>query len=189
MAEASSSVTARSESGSPWVGRSIARVEDSALLTGRGRFIDDVGVHPGTLHAAFLRSPHAHADILSIDVSQASAARGVAAVLHGENIKALTSSLVVGVKAPVECWPMAVGRVRYVGEPVAIVVATDRYCAEDAVDLIDVRYQVRPAVVDPRAALKPEAPVLHDGFGGNVASDRSFRYGDPENAFASAAHR
>jgi 2-furoyl-CoA dehydrogenase large subunit len=178
-----------SESGPLWVGQSIARVEDSALLTGRGRFIDDVAVDPGTLHAAFLRSPHAHADIVSIDVSQAAKARGVVAVLHGEDIKALTSSLVVGVKAPVECWPMAVGRVRYVGEPVAIVVATDRYCAEDAVDLIDVRYAPRPAVVDPLAALSPKAPVLHDGFAGNVASDRSFRYGDPEPAFASAPHR
>ena len=189
MAEATSSATARPGSGSPWVGQSISRVEDSALLTGRGRFMDDIGVHPGTLHAAFLRSPHAHADILSIDVSRAVAARGVVAVLHGEDIKALTSSLVVGVKAPVECWPMAVGRVRYVGEPVAIVVAADRYCAEDAADLIDVRYQVRPAVIDPRVALNPQSPVLHDGFGGNVASDRSFRYGDPEGAFASASHR
>ncbi|HZR73502.1 xanthine dehydrogenase family protein molybdopterin-binding subunit [Bradyrhizobium sp.] len=189
MAEATGPVTTRPSSGSPWVGQSIARVEDSALLTGRGRFMDDIGVHPGTLHAAFLRSPHAHADIISIDVSQAMRSRGVVAVLHGEDIKALTSSLVVGVKAPVECWPMAVGRVRYVGEVVAIVVASDRYLAEDAVDLIDVRYAVRPAVVDPRAALSPEAPVLHDGFGGNVASDRSFRYGDPEAAFASAPHR
>src|SRR5579872_1620732 len=189
MAEATGPVTTRPSSGPLWVGQSIARVEDSALLTGRGRFMDDIGVHPGTLHAAFLRSPHAHADIVSIDVSQAMQARGVVAVLHGEDIKALTSSLVVGVKAPVECWPMAVGRVRYVGEVVAIVVASDRYLAEDAVDLIDVRYKVRPAVVDPRAALKPDAPVLHDGFGGNVASDRSFRYGDPESAFASAPHR
>ncbi|MGA8899074.1 MAG: molybdopterin cofactor-binding domain-containing protein [Bradyrhizobium sp.] len=167
----------------------MARVEDSALLAGRGRFMDDVGVDPGTLHAAFLRSPHAHADIVSIDVSQALQAQGVVAVLHGEDIKALTSSLVVGVKAPVECWPMAVGRVRYVGEPVAIVVAVDRYRAEDAVDLIDVRYAPRPAVIDPLKALSSEAPVLHDGFTGNVASDRSFRYGDPEKAFASAAHR
>src|SRR5580693_5026217 len=189
MAKASSSVAAHPESGSSWVGRSIARVEDSSLLSGRGRFIDDVGVHPGTLHAAFLRSPHAHADIVSIDVSQAMQVRGVVAVLNGEDIKALTSSLVVGVKAPVECWPMAVGRVRYVGEPVAIVVATDRYRAEDAVDLIDVRYAPRPAVIDPREALRSDAPVLHDGFNGNVASDRSFRYGDPESAFASARHR
>src|SRR5579863_6812830 len=194
MAEAEGQVTASDvfsdrEPASTWVGRSIPRVEDSALLTGRGRFIDDLGVRPGTLHAAFLRSPHAHADIVSIDVAKAAAANGVVAVLHGEDIKALTSSLVVGVKAPVECWPMAVGRVRYVGEPVAIVVATDRYCAEDAVDLIDVRYAPRPAVIDPRTALRSDAPVLHDGFGGNVASDRSFRYGEPEQAFASAAHR
>jgi len=110
-------------------------------------------------------------------------------VLDGADIKALTASLVVGVKAPVECWPIAVGRGRYAGEPVAIVVATDRYLAEDAVDLIEARYQARPAVIDPMAALNPDAPVLHDGFAGNVASDRRFRYGDPEQAFASAAHR
>lgn len=173
----------------PWVGRSIERVEDAALLTGRGRFIDDLGTRPGTLHAAILRSPHAHADIIGIDVSAAQKAVGVAAVLTGEDIKALTTSLVVGVKAPVECWPIAVGRVRYVGEPVAIVVATDRYAAEDAVDLIEVEYRARPAVVDPLATLSPDAPVLHDGFGGNVASDRTFRYGNPEQAFAEAAHR
>src|SRR5579872_2598427 len=184
-----SKVKADHKVGPPWVGRSLPRVEDSALLTGRGRFIDDLGVAPGTLHAAFLRSPHAHADIVSIDLSAARQAPGVVAVLHGEDIKAMTSSLVVGVKAPVECWPMAVGRVRYVGEVVAIVIAADRYLAEDAVDLIDVRYHVRPAVIDPLAALEPGAPVLHDGFKGNLASDRSFRYGDPEQAFASAPHR
>ena len=87
------------------------------------------------------------------------------------------------------CWPIAVGRVRYVGEPVAVVVATDRYLAEDAADLIEAQYRARPAVVDPLAALSPDAPVLHDGFAGNVASDRTFRYGNPEQAFASAAHR
>src|SRR6202790_1659705 len=123
MAEAASHVTASTQPGSAWVGRSIPRVEDAALLTGRGRFIADLGVRPGTLHAAMLRSPHAHADIVSIDLSAAKQAPGVVVVLHGEDIKALTSSLVVGVKAAVECWPIAVGRVRYVGEPVAIVVA------------------------------------------------------------------
>ncbi|THD72747.1 MAG: xanthine dehydrogenase family protein molybdopterin-binding subunit [Bradyrhizobium sp.] len=189
MAEAASLSTASHEPGSPWVGQSIPRVEDAALLTGRGRFIDDIGVRPGTLHAAILRSPHAHADIVSIDSSAAKRAPGVFAVLNGEDVKALTASLVVGVKAPVECWPIAVGRVRYVGEPVAIVVAADRYLAEDGADLIEVQYRVRPAVVDPLAALNLDAPVLHDGFAGNVASDRTFRYGDPEQAFASAAHR
>src|SRR6478672_4159804 len=189
MAEAAGQATTNRETGSPWVGRSIPRVEDSALLTGNGRFIDDLGIRPGTLHAAFLRSPHAHADIASIDLSSAKQAPGVVAILVGEDVKALTSSLVVGVKAPVECWPIAIGRVRYVGEPVAIVVASDRYLAEDAIDLIDVGYEVKPAVVDPLHALAPGAPVLHDGFPGNVASDRTFRYGEPEQAFASAPHR
>jgi 2-furoyl-CoA dehydrogenase large subunit len=189
MAEAASHSFAASEPGRPWVGRSIPRVEDAALLTGRGRFIDDVAVRPGTLHAAILRSPHAHADILAIDSTAAECAPGVVAVLAGEDVKALTASLVVGVKAPVECWPMAVGRVRYVGEPVAMVVASDRYLAEDAVDLIEVQYRVRPAVVDPLAALESDAPILHDGFAGNVASDRTFRYGNPEQAFDQAAHR
>ena len=189
MAEAASQLNVDHEPGSPWVGRSIPRVEDASLLTGRGRFIDDIGVHPGTLYAAFLRSPHPHADIVSIESSAAKRALGVVAVLDGEDVKALTASLVVGVKAPVECWPIAVGRVRYVGEPVAIVVATDRYLAEDAVDLIEVQYRARPMVVDPLLALRSDAPVLHDGFAGNVASDRSFRYGNPEQAFTSAAHR
>jgi 2-furoyl-CoA dehydrogenase large subunit len=173
----------------PWVGRSIERVEDGALLTGRGRFIDDLGTSPGALHAAILRSPHGHADLVSIDTAAARTAPGVAAVLTGADIKALTTSLVVGVKAPVECWPMAVDRVRYVGEPIAMVVASDRYKAEDALDLIEVRYSSRPAVIDPLKAIEPGAPLLHDGFPGNVASDRRFRYGDPETAFAEAAHR
>jgi 2-furoyl-CoA dehydrogenase large subunit len=172
-----------------WAGQSIPRVEDAALLTGRGRFIDDLGVRPGTLHAALLRSPHAHADIVGINVEGAKQAPGVVEVLTGADIKALTSSLVVGVKAPVECWPIAVDRVRYVGEPVAIVVARDRYCAEDVVDLIEVEYRIRPAVVDPLAAIAAGAPLLHDGFSGNVASDRRFRYGDPEQAFGAASHR
>src|SRR6478672_1010346 len=189
MAEAAGQATTNRETGSPWVGRSIPRVEDSALLTGNGRFIDDLGIRPGTLHAAFLRSPHAHADIASIDLSSAKQAPGVVAILVGEDVKALTSSLVVGVKAPVECWPIAIGRVRYVEEPVAIVVASDHYLAEEALELIDVGYEGKQAVVDPLHALAPGAPVLHDGFPGNVASDRTFRYGEPEQAFASAPHR
>src|ERR1700687_2964002 len=150
--------------GPPWVVQSIPRVEDVALLAGRGRFIDDLGVRPGTFHAAILRSPHAHANIVSVEPSAAKCAEAVLAVLNGEDVKALTASLVVGVKAPVECWPIAVGRVRYVGGPVAIVVATDRYLAEDAADLIEVQYRIRLAVVDPLEALRTDAPVLHDAF-------------------------
>ena len=189
MPHAAGPAIAESHAARPWVGQSIPRVEDAALLTGRGRFIDDLGVRPGTLYAAILRSPHAHAEILSIDSAAALRADGVVAVLTGDDIKALTTSLVVGVKAPIECWPIAVGRVRYVGESVAVVVASDRYKAEDAVDLIDVQYRVLAANIDPLRALSPNSPVIHDGFGGNVASDRTFRYGDPERAFAEAAHR
>src|SRR5262249_19344729 len=172
-----------------WCGQSIERVEDGPLLTGRGRFIDDLGVRPGTLHAAVLRSPHAHAKIRAIDATAARAAPGVAAVITGADVTALSASLVVGVKAPIECWPIAVERARYSGEPVAVVLAGNRYLAEDALELIEVDYQPLPAIVDPLAALDPKQPVLHDGLGSNVASERSFRYGDPERAFAQAPHR
>lgn len=172
-----------------WTGQSLERVEDAALLTGRGRFIDDLGVRPGTLQAAILRSPHAHADILAIDVSAAAAMPGVAAVITGRDLARLTTPMVAGLKVAVENWPMAVERVRYVGEPVAIVVARDRYLAEDALDAIEVEYGPRACVVDPLVSLKSDAPVLHDRAGGNLVSDRRFRYGEPEAAFAEAAHR
>ena len=172
-----------------WLGQSIARVEDAALLTGAGRFIDDLGVRPGTLHAAILRSPHAHAMIRAIHVDAARRARGVAAVLTGEDVRAVTASLVVGIKIPMQCWPIAVARVRYVGEPVAVVVAENRYLAEDAVDLIAVDYEPLPAVIDSLAALEAGTVLLHPELDSNLASDRSFRYGDPERAFAEAPRR
>lgn len=172
-----------------WLGQSVERFEDATLLTGRGRFIDDLGVRPGTLHAAILRSPHPHALIRSIRTDAAKEAAGVFAVITAKEVTALSASLVVGVKAPIACWPIAAERVRYVGEPVAVVVAADRYLAEDALDLIEVEYEPLPAVVDPLASLEASAPVLHEGLRSNIASDRSFRYGDPEKAFADAAHR
>src|SRR5262252_5857805 len=172
-----------------WCGQSVERVEDGPLLTGSGRFIDDLGVRPGTLHAAILRSPHPHAKIRAIDAAAARKAPGVAAVITGAEVTALSRSLVVGVKAPIECWPIAVERVRYAGEPVAVVLAGNRYLAEDALELIEVDYEPLPAIVDPLAALDPNQPILHDGLGSNVASERSFRYGNPERAFAQAAHR
>jgi len=172
-----------------WLGQSIERVEDQTLLSGRGRYIDDVGVRPGTLHAAILRSPHAHAEIRAIRTEAARQAPGVTAVITGADVTALSASLVVGVKAPIECWPIAVDRVRYVGEPMAVVIAADRYLAEDALELIDVDYEPLPAVIDPLASLDSGQPPLHKGLGSNVASDRSFRYGNPERAFAGAARR
>ena len=172
-----------------WIGQSVERIEDLTLLAGRGRYIDDVGVPPGTLHAAILRSPHTHAEIRALNTEAARRAQGVAAVISAAEVTKLSASLVVGVKAPIECWPIAVSRVRYVGEPVAVVVAADRYLAEDALELIEVDYAPLPAIVDPLAALDPKLPPLHDGLGGNIASDRSFRYGDPEHAFAEAARK
>jgi len=172
-----------------WCGQSIERVEDGALLTGRGRFIDDLGIRSGTLHAAILRSSHAHAKIRTIDAAAACKAQGVAAVITGADVRAVSASLVAGVRAPIECWPIAVDRVRYVGEPVAVVLAASRYLAEDALELVNVGYEPLPAIVDPLAALDSKHPALHEGLGSNIASERSFRYGDPEHAFARAAHR
>lgn len=172
-----------------WVGQSLPRVEDAALLTGRGRYIDDLGTRPGTCDAAILRSPHGHALIKSISIAAARRAPGVVAILTGADVQRLSTSMVVGIKAPLECWPIAIGRVRYVGEPVAVVVAQDRYLAEDALDLIEVEYEPLPAVIDPVAALDDGAEIIHPSLGRNLASDRSFRYGDPESAFARAARR
>jgi 2-furoyl-CoA dehydrogenase large subunit len=174
----------------PLVGQAIERLEDAALLTGAGRYMDDLPVAPGTLHAAILRSPHAHAELVAIDASAALALPGVAAVVTREDVRRWTQPFTVGVKQPMAHWCLAVDRVRYVGEPVAVVLAQDRYRAEDALDLITVDYRVLPAVVDTRAAAAAAAaPVLHPAVGGNIVSDRCFRYGDPDGAFAAPWRR
>lgn len=172
-----------------YVGQSIERTEDATLLTGLAKFGDDMPTSGGTLFAAILRSPHAHAEILSIDTSRALARPGVAVVLVGKEVKAQSEPFIVGVKAPIDDWSLAVDRVRYVGEPVAVVVASDRYKAEDALDAIDVTYRPLPIVVDPDKAMQPEATLLHPACKTNVVHDRSFRYGDPESAFANAPHK
>lgn len=181
-------VVEHSES-SPHLGRGVQRLEDAPLLTGRGRYADDMGVKPGTLHAAVLRSPHAHAELLLIDAGAALALPGVRTVVTGADAKAWAAPFVVGVKQPMEHWCVAVDRVRYVGEPVAVVVAEDRYIAEDALDLIKVEYRPLPVVVDSEAAAAADAPVLHEKVGSNVVSDRSFVYGEPDAAFSKAPHR
>ncbi|MDB5962245.1 MAG: carbon monoxide dehydrogenase [Massilia sp.] len=169
------------------VGKPLPRVEDAALLTGRGSFCDDLGVKPGTLHAAILRSPHGHAEIVAIDSSAALALPGVRAVLTGQDVAAWSSPFAVGVKQPMEHWSIAIEKARYVGEPVAVVMAESRYLAEDALDLIKVEYRQLPAVVDPELALAPEAPVLHDAVGANLVNERHFSYGEPQAAFEKAA--
>ena len=171
------------------VGRAVERVEDAALLTGRGRFVDDVGERPGTAHAAVLRSPHAHAEIVSLDATAALSMPEVVTVLTGEDIVAWSRPFIAGVKQPMRHYALAVDRVRYTGEPVAVVVARDRYGAEDALERIEVEYRELDPVVDAVAAAAPGAPLLHREVGTNVVSDRRFRYGDPDTAFASAAHR
>lgn len=171
------------------VGHSMERLEDPAILTGRGRYGDDLGVKPGTLFAAVLRSPHAHAEVVTIETGAALKAAGVRAVLTGKDVQQWSRPFVVGVKAPMEQWALAMDRVRYVGEPVAVVVAETRALAEDAIDLLKVTYRALPPVVSIEAALADGAPVLHPGVGSNIVSDRQFRYGDPEAAFAQAPHR
>ena len=170
------------------LGTAIERVEDAALLMGRGRYIDDMPVAPGTGHAAILRSPHAHARLTAIDTEAAEALPGVHAVVTGEDARAWSTPFIVSVRQPMEHWCIATDRIRYAGEPVAIVVAGDRYIAEDALALIDVRYEPLDAIVDPELALGPNAPVLHEGVGSNLISERTFRYGEPEAAFEAAAH-
>ena len=171
-----------------WVGRATERREDAALLTGNARFIDDLEPIPGIRHAAILRSPHAHARITRIDTSKAEKAQGVVGVVTGEDVAKLTRPLASALKLAAKYYPCAVGKVRYFGEPVAVVVAADRYLAEDALALIEVDYEVLPPVVDPRLALESTSAVLHDEVGSNVVHRRTFRYGDPEQAFAEAKH-
>jgi 2-furoyl-CoA dehydrogenase large subunit len=160
------------------VGQRVLRTENPPLLRGRGQFIDDLPTKSGTLHAAILRSPHAHAEIVAIDTAGALACPGVRAAVTGQDVAALTDPLIVGFATAMEYRGIAVGRVRYVGEPVAIVCATSRYLAEDALDHIRVEYRPLPAVVDPIAAAEPGAPVLHPGVGSNVVSYREFRHGE-----------
>jgi len=169
-----------------FVGQRMERFEDSALLRGRGAFADDLGVKAGTLHAAVLRSPHAHARLTAIRIDAALAVKGVRAVLTGADVQRWAQPFVVGVKQPMQHWALAVDRVRHVGEPVAVVVAEDRYIAEDALDLIAADYEPLPVVMEIAQALRADAPLLHEAVDSNIVSDRSFRYGDPESAFASA---
>ena len=171
------------------IGRSIPRVEDAALVTGEAEFAADAPLAPDAGHACFLRSPWPHADIVAVDASEALAMDGVHAVLTGREAAARSDPLLVVVRAPVEHRCLAADRVRYAGEPVAVVVACDRYVAEDAAERVHVEYAPRPSVVDPEEALGDAAPVLHEAMGSNLVHERTFRYGDPETAFDAAPHR
>ena len=171
---------------STYIGKPVERVEDGPLLKGQTRFTDDHPERPGTLHAAILRSPHAHADIISIDYSEALKRPGVSAVLTGQEISERTDPFLIVLRQPMDQWSLAVERVRFVGESVALVVAEDRYKAEDALDYIKVKYRPLDAVVDTLAAVGKDAPLVHPKVGSNIPSDRSFSYGAPDKAFAQA---
>jgi len=165
----------------------MRRREDPRFLAGAARYIDDLKLS-GALHAAVLRSPHAHARILSVDVSAAAALPGVHAVLTGDDARRLSSPMKPIIPIPIDPqnYCLATDTVRYMGEPVAAVAAVTRAVAEDALDRIAVAYEPLEPVVDPEEALRPGAPLLYPELGHNVVWHDAFTYGDVEGAFAGA---
>jgi carbon-monoxide dehydrogenase large subunit len=170
------------------VGRSIRRCEDPRLITGAATYLDDVKM-PGMHHAMIVRSPHAAARIRGIDTHQARALGGVAAVFTGADVRHLgpvpTAASLPGLRVP-HHHLLAQDRVYYQGHPVAVVVATDRYVARDAADLIEVDYEPLPAVADPEKALAPGAAAVHPEWPDNVAFTYHQEGGDVEAAFRQA---
>ena len=170
------------------IGKSVPRPDARRLSEGRGRFVDDMRL-PRMVHAAFLRAPHAHADITALDVSEARAAPGVVAVYTGADMARHVSPYVgvlthlAGLRSPPQ-HPLAVDRVRWQGEPVAMVIATSRALAEDAVERIEVDYDELPALTDPEAALAPNALRIHPEYDSNLAWERSVDVGNVDAAFA-----
>jgi len=159
-----------------WVGRPLVRFEDEALLRGQGRFIDDLDPVANAGHAAVVRSPLAYARIVRIDPSRALEAQGVIGVLTGEDVVAMSRPFPAGIDSPVPHYAAANETARYAGEPLAVVVARDRYLAEDAAELIEVEYEALEPVLDAVAAAETDACV----------SDRSFSYGDVDGALTTA---
>ena len=135
-----------------------SRIEDAALLTGQGRFLDDMDPLPGTLVAAVVRSPHAHARIKAVHLDAARRHPGVAAVIGPDEVLATLRPFPLSVKAPTPYYPTATDKTRFVGEPVVVVVAADRYSAEDAAELVEIDYEVLPAVVRTDRALEDDDP-------------------------------
>jgi 2-furoyl-CoA dehydrogenase large subunit len=159
------------------VGTSVPRIEDEALLRGLGRFMDDLEPVANCHHAAVVRSPHAHARIRAIETTRALAVPGVTGVLTGAEVRDLTKPFTAACPSPVPYYAAAADTARFAGEPVAVVVARDRYVAEDAAALVEVDYEPLAPVMDALAATARDDAL---------ASDRSFAYGDVEAAFAAA---
>ncbi len=156
----------------PYVGRRIKRVEDPRLITGRGTYVDDIRL-PSMLHVVLARSPHAHARVRSIDTTAARAMPGVVAVLTGTDVNHACGTVPCTSDFPSLKRPahtvLAGDRVYFVGHAVAVVVARDRYVAQDAADLVAIDYDPLAAVIDPEAALEEGSALVHPDFGTNVA--------------------
>jgi aerobic carbon-monoxide dehydrogenase large subunit len=173
------------------IGRPLRRREDRRFLTGTARYIDDLAV-AGALHARFVRSPHGHARIRAIDTGVASAMSGIEMIATGQDLAQWTRPLrlapaIEGLH-PVTIETLPTDKVRFHGDPVACVVATDRAAADDAVDQVVVDYDPLPAVTDIAGALAPGAPLVDDSLPDNLISHQSFSAGAPEAQFA-ASHR
>ena len=173
-----------------YVGTSVRSKEAPRHVTGRGRFVDDL-VLPRMLHAFVLRSPYAHARIVSVDASRALKAPGVLGVMTPDDILACSKPFkpgryAAGLGVPIPEYAGAMGKVRYVGEPVAIAAATSRPKAEDALELIDVEYESLRAVVTTAAAAAPDAVLIYDELGSNVGWQGQVSFGDVDDAFARA---
>ena len=169
-----------------WVGHGMTRVEDGRLIRGQGHFIADGNPLPGIRSAAILRSPYAHARILRIDCTAARRLPGVIGIVTGDDLRDDLAPFPVGVSVPVQYYPLALSTVRYVGEPVAVVVAESRYVAEDALEHIHVDYAPLPVVWDVEAAVNAPPAALHDGIPHNVANHRQFNYGQPVQELAAS---
>ena len=176
------------------IGSRVSRLEDDALLRGRGRFVDDIVV-PGVLQVAFVRSPHPHALIRSVSKTAALSAPGVHAVLTLDDLAPVMAQRRMlrhsNSGTPLDgVWAFALadGEVSYVGEAVALVVADDRYLAEDAAALVEIDYETLPAAADCRKAARPDAPAVRRELKSNVIASYRVAYGDAEAAFGKAAH-
>ncbi|QYN19969.1 xanthine dehydrogenase family protein molybdopterin-binding subunit [Amycolatopsis sp. DSM 110486] len=171
------------------IGRRLERREDERLLAGHGGYLDDLDL-PDALAAAFLRSPHAHAKILSFDATEALALPGVIAVFSGADLMEIQKPLAPKVQHPqlrdYPRLPMPPAELHYVGEPLAVVIAESRYIAEDAMELIEVDFEVLPAVASTAAALQENGPLAHSGDETNVAVLLSQSAGDAAKALAEA---
>jgi len=172
-----------------WIGKSLARKEDRRFIMGQGQYTGDLRL-PNLSYAVILRSPYAHAKIVSIDVGNALALPGVFAVITGKDvaneIEPFTNGMLPVPYNQMNDYGIAVEVVRYVGEPVAVVIATDEYVARDAADMIEIEYENLPAVLSPDQAMAPDCPLVHDNFPSNVPWHKKFTYGDVDDAFAKA---